>query len=671
MIHRFTRPTLALLFAVGLASTASAQQTTELVIDGSSGKYFPEQPAACQAAKDDALGAATRECERKMGTAGEPTYSDCECEQGGFESSEWLCSAKATLSCAATGKEPPKPMTPTAGPMKLEFQIADTLQPLEMLAGDFNRRGLSLPRSAIAGRYKAMCDGGWPLACEASSWHDDGMSSLEKGADAFTRACKGGDQAACIAEGWSHEAAAQKANDAEEYKAAARRYKDLCDSDKNQYACYEYGAILFNNLGVTADPRLGIRRWEGACDEGEGAACTVLARIWFDGVKVKADAEKAKGYANKACSAGDPHGCYEQARIGGKADAMAAKQTELCQKGGVDACWAMASSYLSGERPEPSKGTARSLLDLGCELGHAQSCSAAATAALADADDATAAKLYRRACMSNDITSCTGLVDLIVTERTDGSVKQDRYAFEVACSRGGNATACSVLGLALLEGESLKKDTARARSLLKQSCIDKTSPARPCFVLGDLYETGAGGERDRTLAATYYKWACAQGWGEACDRRGDLLDQGVGVAEDDAEAVASYQLGCDAGFPNACHKAAVILDEGTNIPRDAKRALGLYDMGCEKGVGEACLRLGKLYVEGAGTDKDEAKARDAFEKAVALKNVEAHRRLARLLWFGLGGKKDKKRAKALCAAGCQADDPIACRGPAWQTEGSN
>ncbi|MEZ4322754.1 MAG: hypothetical protein R3F61_35125 [Myxococcota bacterium] len=671
MIHRFTGPTVALIVAMASAPLAHAQETAELAIEGSSGMYFTEQAAACQAAQADAASAAERECTRKEGTASEPVLAECSCEQGGFEGAEWLCSSKATLTCTVGKKEAPKkPVPPSAGPAVVDFSVPSTLTALEMLEVDFARRGRTIPRGSIAERYKAMCEGGWALACEASSWHEDGMSSLDKASVAVTRACEGGDTAACVAEGWAHEAVAQRTGDENEYKAAARRYKALCDSEKNQYACYEYGAILFNNLGVTADPRLGVRRWEEACKEKEGAACTALARVYRDGARIKAEPAKAKDFAKKACDAGDPFGCVEVARGEGD-EKLVSRLSELCQKGGMSACWELASSYVSGERTEPSKGMARSLLDMGCSLGHGPSCSSAASAALADGEEAVAARLYRQACRAGDIASCVGLVDLIIAERTDGSVREDRYAFEVACSRGDNATACSVLGLALLEGESLKKDPARARALLKQSCVDKTSPARPCFVLGDLYETGAGGERDRTLASTYYRWACAQGWGEACDRRGDLLDSGVGVREDDAEAVASYQLGCDAGFPNACYKAGVILDEGTNIPRDAKRALGLYTLGCEKGVGDACLRLGRLHVEGAAGEKDEAAARDAFEKAVALNNVEAHRRLARLLWNGLGGKKDKKRAKALCAAGCQADDPIACRGPDWQTEGSN
>ncbi len=652
-----------------LGSTALAQTKTDLAIDGSSGKYFAEEPEACEAAKQDASSAATRECSRRGGEAGEPSLSDCTCEQGGFEDSEFLCSATATLACTvADDAEPASDPKPMSTATKLSFALPETLTNLELIEADFQRRGRTLPRASIGERYQQACENGWATACQAELWHEDGVLNIDNAVVPLEKACDTGDSAACIAYAWTRERAARKSGVDSEYKAAARIYKSLCDSQDVQYACYEYGAILFNNLGVTADPRLGVRRWKNACEAGGGAACTALARVYRSGAgKIEADAEKADTFAKMACDAGDPFGCVEAAK--GSSDPMAVpeQQTILCQKGGVDACWKLASAYLSGERAEPAAGVTRGLLDLGCELGNGPSCAAAASAALEDGDDSVAAGLFRRACKSGDINSCVGLVDLVLAERVAGSVRQDKYAFEVACSRGEQASACSELGLALLEGETVKKDSARARALLKQSCVDKTSPARPCFVLGDMYETGSGGERDRTLAATYYKWACAQGWGEACDRRGDLLDNGVGVREDDAEAVATYQQGCESGLPRSCHKAGVILDEGTNIPRDAKRALQLYTQGCEKGVGDSCLRLGKLYVEGVAAEQDDNAAREAYEKAVALNNIEAHRRLARLLWNGLGGKKNKRRAKELCSIGCQNADAIACRGPSWQT----
>lgn len=658
-------PALALLAALAWSTSAHAGDVT---VAGSSGKYFPEKEAACAAAQADASSIASATCTRDGGAPGTPAPTECTCEQGGFEGAEWLCNAKATVACAA-GATAPAPRPASSGGARLSLDLPSSSSSLDLLSADFRRRGLTLPAGVLTERYKAACDTGWALACDAPNWHPKGPLVPSLAEMKLETACDGGDGAACIAHGWVLERKAKERSEPEHYRAAARRYKAQCDDQKVAYACYEYGAILFNNLGVTADPRLGAKRWEDACTSGEAAACTALARVYKVGAQnIKVDLAKAMEFAKKACTGGDPYGCLEQDVLSGAdAGALMGRRAQVCRAGGVDACWELASELLGGA-PEPSAGMTRGVLDLGCELGSGPACANAAGMALQENDDVRAAAQFRQACAADEVPGCVGIVDMLQAERAQGSIRQDRYAFEVACSKGGNANACSELGLALLDGESIPRDPTRARALLRQSCVDKSSPARPCFVLGDLFESGAGGDKDRTLAAQYYKWACAQGWGPACTRRGDLLHGGVGVRQDDAEAVASYQTGCDAGLAEACQKAAVILDEGSVIARDPARARDLYTLACDKSIGDACLRLGKLHVEGVVGGKDEAAARDAYDKGVALGNVEAHRHLARLLWNGLGGKKDKKRAKELCAAGCRADDPIACRGPAWQTE---
>lgn len=651
------RPFVWLLLS--LPAVASAQEET-LEIMGSSGKYFPMQEEACTAAQNDAIAIARDTCTRKPGFPGDATTGDCTCEQGGFEEAEWLCSAKATMSCTLNKEAAPvAPTAPTS--VKLVIKPPSAQDPLEVASYAFKRRGESLPADLLEGRFQEACAAGWELGCHAGDWVTGGRHDLRKAAPEAEKACNAGDPTSCIIQGWALEQRAQLSGDGQDYRDAAKIYKNLCDSRKHARACYEYGTILFNNLGVTTSPILGIRRWDQACDLGSASACTVLAKIHRLGLKTTADPSKAASYAEKACAKADPAGCLEDAYAKNEEAAIVDARIGYCVSGGVDECWEMATTYLGGTQPEPRPGLARALLSAGCELAHAPSCSNAARVALEANDDEMALSMFRKSCELGEVSGCSGVAEMIITERAEGDVKSEQYAFEVACSKGEMPAACSMLGLALLEERRLE-DRPRARALLRQSCVDATSPAKPCFVLGDMYETGAGGERDRTLAARYYKWACTQGWGEACERRGDLLDGGVGVREDDGEAVVMYQAACDRGLAMGCHKAAVLLDEGTNIERDPKRALELFESGCEKKVGDSCLRVGLIWLEGAVEGRDEAKARQAFDQAVSFTNVEAHRRLAYMLWNGVGGKKDKKRAKELAAAGCQLDDAIACRG---------
>lgn len=657
---------LTIALFLGFSAFAGEERSTS-DITGSSGKYYTERGAACSAAQADARQTATSSCERDEGRIdGDLLFGACTCEQGGFEEKEWLCSAGASYTCVVETAEAPA-AAPTSSLTTLELQLPKDLSNLQLLDRAFARRGFTLPTDDLGSRLALACETGWSLACKAPGWTDAGRPSLEKADKALETACEGGDDDACVAWGWSLEEGAIESGRSELFLTAARRYKALCDEKKNGTACYDYGTVLFNELGVKADPRLGLKRWEQACDLGEPAACSALAKVYRTGLKTRPDIEKAGFYANRACGDGDPAGCIEQALVLDDTVREQDQRARACTLGGVESCWELAASYFSGERQEPVAGRTRQLLEVGCDLGDARSCSKAGQLALNDNDFDVAASRFRTACAVNQVSACDGLVQMILTDRIDAKVTDEVYAFEVACSRADNAMACSELGLALLDSDQVLVQQPRARALLRQSCTQATSPARSCFVLGELYETGRGGERDRTLAAKYYKWACAQGWGQACDRRGDLLTDGVGVQRDHGEAVVMYQAGCDAGFPEACHKGGVLLDEGTYIPRDAERAKALYATSCERGVADGCLHHGVLSMDPT-LGKNPTEARKSFETAVGLGNVEAHRRLAYLLWNGIGGKKDKGRAKKLTAAGCKADDPIACRGPAFQTE---
>lgn len=660
-----------LLLAAALSITAFAgEERKAMDLTGSSGKYLPERDAACTAAQTDARQTAATLCERDRGTIDGPVvFGACTCQQGGFEEKEWLCSAKATFSClvGATGAATPPAPAPMASGAPLKLELPAELSNLQLLDRVFSRRGFTLTDELLEQRLNAACASGWALACKAPSWRDGTRPTLEKASSDLEKACDGGDDDACVAWGWALEAKAVPTSDGELFRAAARRYKALCDGKKNATACYDYGTILFNELGVKADPRLGLKRWTDACELGEAASCSVLAKVYRTGLKTKASPDQAATFANRACAAGDPAGCVEQALLMNDTAREQDQIARACTLGGVEACFELATSYLNGVRQEPVAGRTRQLLDLACDLGDGRSCAKGGQLALEAGDDAAAARELRKACAVNQVPACASLAEMVLTDRLDATVQDELYAFEVACSRADMASACSELGLALLDSDQGLANQPRARALLRQSCKDETSPAKSCFVLGDLYENGKGGEKDRTLAARYYKWACTQGWGQACERRGDLLAEGVGVQLDWADAVVMYQAGCDAGLPTACHKAGVLLDEGTHIARDGDRAKALLQMGCERGIGEACLRHGKLALDKT-LGRDEAEARRSFESAVGLGNTEAHRRLAYLLWNGIGGKKEKKRAKELTAAGCRNDDPIACRGPAFQTE---
>ncbi|MFT4622320.1 MAG: TPR repeat protein [Myxococcota bacterium] len=230
-----------------------------------------------------------------------------------------------------------------------------------------------------------------------------------------------------------------------------------------------------------------------------------------------------------------------------------------------------------------------------------------------------------------------------------------------ACTEGRDRVACGAWAAAMLSPDGGCYEPNKARRTLLLACPDAASPAAGCLMLGQAFEDGVGGDRDRTSAAGYYAWACEGGSAQGCWSRGTLLERGVGVRRNDELALASHSAGCELGDSRSCLRAASILDEGAMVPRDAAVALPLYETACDGGHGEACVGAGKLYEERG----DPASARRWYDVGIAANSVDARRLAARLLWNGLGGAADKRRARTLCEQACQAGDAVACRGPQY------
>lgn len=549
---------------------------------------------------------------------------------------------------------------------------------LRALNLEFFRDDVTATEPDLADLFKRSCDQGYQLACERRSWLVDGQANLQAAGVTFEKACKIGDPLACLVHAWALDEAAPASEDPERtYRAAALVLKLHCDAGY-QPACHEYGGFLFENKGLSADPRSALLRWKPACDSGYLASCARLGELELEGAPgVAKNPRGALATFDATCKRGHPAACFA---VGTLSDASwdAAKVHDwysgLCDDGHRESCWKLGLLYqnrtiepVTGDVPaakDPSE-TKDALMLRGCELGHASACYEAGRSRTAGASPSwsEAAALFSAACRHGESDGCKELVDLQLEDRIEGGIKTDATAYDAACEREGHIGACTALALGLMTGVEVPRDPLRARQLLQRSCVDASSSPEACTALGRVFEDGIGGDRDRTEAARFYRWACYADRFDACDRRGDLLASGNGIKRDDLEALAMYQRACSGGIGAACHKGGIIVDEATYVTRDLVRASELYSTACEGGVASACPALGRVREGGVNGPPDFETARVAYEKGVSMDDVESRRRLARLLWNGLGGKRDKGRARALTREACQAGDPIACRGP--------
>jgi hypothetical protein len=87
-------------------------------------------------------------------------------------------------------------------------------------------------------------------------------------------------------------------------------------------------------------------------------------------------------------------------------------------------------------------------------------------------------------------------------------------------------------------------------TLYQEACSEWDFAA--CNILGLMYETGEGVERDRARAAEYYERACVGRWMVGCTNLGRLYQAGEGVEQNDRAAEELFHRACMAGEGFAC-----------------------------------------------------------------------------------------------------------------------
>jgi len=227
-----------------------------------------------------------------------------------------------------------------------------------------------------------------------------------------------------------------------------------------------------------------------ACDGGRRLACADLGRLLEVGESLPRDPERARGYLQRACTAGVGRACADLAlallRRGEEAPARAALE-EGCAVGSGLAC----ALRVPDER-DPAR--ARRLAERACDLGDAGGCLALA----ARTPGGPARRTLERACRLGAADACDALA---------------RRALEARCD-GGDAGACVRLASLLEAGRVLVADGARAAALYGRACSGGRQDA--CVRLGTLHRAGVGVPQDEARARTLYADACRAGEADGC-----------------------------------------------------------------------------------------------------------------------------------------------------------
>jgi TPR repeat protein len=227
-----------------------------------------------------------------------------------------------------------------------------------------------------------------------------------------------------------------------------------------------------------------------ACRNGDGVACTALARAHGD----------ARDLLKLGCDLGDGEGCYLLALELGNTRYGAAAYREACDGGNALACTNLGWMYERG---------------IGVPL-----------------DYEAAMRLYKKGCDGSACTgpNNTGCLNLGRLYRDGTGVPVDLprafRIFRELCARTPRpadeqdatnlARACSLAGTASLLAEGTPRNIPDAITLMEKGC--NAGDNFGCYNLGIMYENGDGVTKDKRRADVYYRKACGRGDEEACGR---------------------------------------------------------------------------------------------------------------------------------------------------------
>lgn len=211
----------------------------------------------------------------------------------------------------------------------------------------------------------------------------------------------------------------------------------------------------------------------------------------------------------------------------------------------------------------------------------------AAAAVVADATPArdvsapvTHPELRRRADAGNARAAFElGLLHHSPPDGADPDFEQAAYWFQRSAEADDPCGAC-MLGVCLLEGEGLPRDTVRARYWLERSLkfAGTEATSGSLFQLGRMLVAGWGGPADPQRGVQLYLLASAQGHADAIFNLASCLDAGYGCAPDPVAAKALFLRARALGSPLRAPGLRVSRREVETVRTLARRFVNAADI---------------------------------------------------------------------------------------------
>lgn len=274
----------------------------------------------------------------------------------------------------------------------------------------------------------------------------------DRAIELWKKACDGGVYAACNS--YADNRTSKTGSQPKDLGAARAAYTKACDGG-NSDACYTLGdSTLTGSNGMTKDPVVGLQLLTRSCKLGDSLGCREMGEYFFAG----------------------KHGIPKNPAV---ADRLL---TAFCNQGDLRACDDLGHHLLGlfedEDKPEApialpnAKARGRALLEKNCRAGVRNSVSSCATLGrvLAEDNDPKGRALLAERCSISKGDACLYLSRSYLDGKGGPVDKPKAYEAMVA-SKDDDATFKAAM--AIRNGDGVKKDPARAKTLLEKLCKDE------------------------------------------------------------------------------------------------------------------------------------------------------------------------------------------------------
>ena len=312
-------------------------------------------------------------------------------------------------------------------------------------------------------------------------------------AEAAEKACLGGDKEAC--------------------EKAVALLEQRCYG-KDAGACTRVARLYKTGRTGRIEKARAVAAYERGCEAGDVAACDTAGAAY-----IRRDLAKAEQYRIKACELGSGEGCQLAASFAREREDPASKEkakqyaerglslfTKACTGGDPKGCYGLGNAVRPDDEAQAQKyfREAMAIWQKSCDGGDHYGCYRVAIAYGEETgvgfDPERSRRMLEASCGAAHLDSCAELAHLFKSSDTRADDPRAAELFARACAAGiEERMPCREAGFMLSDGDGAPPDKPRAVKLLDNGC--QLGDEWACFKLGTMLVEGDGVPADPARGA--------------------------------------------------------------------------------------------------------------------------------------------------------------------------